>query len=241
MATPAPACLKALADATARWPNRNKSYDGIMGDARHLARKSDHNDGNAVDVTHDPDIGCSGDLISEEALEDSRVKYVIWNHKINTRDGRGWRKYTGKNPHTHHCHISIHATARDDARSWSWAKGIIDPLKDTVATAKVKKAPDAKTTIDPTTGIAHTRTSAVPPLPPKPIAQHPYPGVPVDLGTAGHHVRMVQTQLRHRGWELVVDGIFGPVTRRTVIRFQMRMSLLRDGVVGSRTWRALWR
>jgi hypothetical protein len=241
MATPAPACKKILADATARWPNRNKASDGIMGDARHRARKSDHNDGNAADVTHDPDVGCTGDAIAEAALEDSRVKYVIWNRQINSRDGRGWRKYTGKNPHTHHCHISIHASAREDTRPWGWAKGIVDPHSNTVATAKVKKAPEAKTTADPTTGIAPTRTSPVPPLPPRPIAPHTYPGMPVSLGECGHHVRMVQSQLRHRGWEIVVDGIYGPVTRRTVIRFQLRMSLLTDGVVGSRTWRALWR
>jgi hypothetical protein len=46
---PATACVRALQDATARWPSRNRASDGIMGDPLHQQRKSDHNDGNAFD------------------------------------------------------------------------------------------------------------------------------------------------------------------------------------------------
>ncbi len=40
-----------------------------------------------------------------------------------------------------------------------------------------------------------------------------------------------------------VDGIYGPLTRRAVRRFQDREGLTVDGVVGPDTWRALrtWR
>jgi hypothetical protein len=35
------------------------------------------------------------------------VKYIIWDRMINTLDGRGWRPYTGPNPHTDHVHVSF--------------------------------------------------------------------------------------------------------------------------------------
>ncbi|MFY0570491.1 peptidoglycan-binding protein [Archangium lansingense] len=123
MATPAPAARQALKDANARWPRRKKASDGIMGDARHQRTKSDHNVGNAVDITHDPASGATGTVVAQHALKDNRVTYVIWNKRINSRDGRGWRPYRGSNPHTHHCHISIRAAARNDTRHWGWVKG----------------------------------------------------------------------------------------------------------------------
>jgi hypothetical protein len=68
MPTPAPCCSKALRDATTHWPNRNRSWDGIMGDAAHQQRKSDHNDGNAFDLTHDPVHGVDGNLLSRQVI-----------------------------------------------------------------------------------------------------------------------------------------------------------------------------
>ena len=117
--SPSPAARQALLDANARWPGRNKASDGIMGDWRHQLSKSDHNVGNAVDITHDPASGCTGDAISSMAITDPRVTYVIWNRQI-WHDG-SWHPYSGDNPHTHHCHISIRDRDRSDARRWPWA------------------------------------------------------------------------------------------------------------------------
>src|SRR5262245_37713497 len=91
--TPAPACKKALADATARWPKRNKAADGIMGDAAHKKRKSDHNLGNAFDLTHDPANGVDCNVLAKQLINDRRVTYVIWNRQIydRRRPGEGWR------------------------------------------------------------------------------------------------------------------------------------------------------
>jgi peptidoglycan hydrolase-like protein with peptidoglycan-binding domain len=52
-------------------------------------------------------------------------------------------------------------------------------------------------------------------------------------------VRDVQHLLRGHGYELVVDGIFGPVTDGTVRTFQKDSSLTVDGVVGPDTWAKL--
>lgn len=118
----APACVAALRDANGRWPSRKKASDGIMGDAAHQARPSDHNLGNAVDITHDPAAGCDGQSIAELAMKDDRVSYIIWNRQIwsPTRAAEGWRRYTGSNPHTLHVHISVHASKRDDDKAWPW-------------------------------------------------------------------------------------------------------------------------
>lgn len=119
----APACVAALRDANAAWPTRRKASDGIMGDARHQASKSDHNLGNAVDITHDPASGCDAGVIAELAIDDPRVTYVIWDRRIysRARAGEGWRPYSGSNPHTKHVHISVRADARDDDSPWPWA------------------------------------------------------------------------------------------------------------------------
>lgn len=119
----APACVAALRDATAAWPGRSRISDGIMGDARHQASKSDHNLGNAVDITHDPKAGCDGNVIASEALKDPRTKYVIWNAQIWNNDLRdtAWRPYGGSNPHRHHVHVSIRESRRGDAGPWGWA------------------------------------------------------------------------------------------------------------------------
>lgn len=124
--TPAPACLQAIKDANEAFPGRKKASDGIMGDASHQARKSDHNDGNAFDITHDPESGCDGETIATLALQDPRTKYVIWNRRIYNLElgDKAWRPYNGANPHTHHCHVSIRGTARDDVSRWPWAKGL---------------------------------------------------------------------------------------------------------------------
>jgi hypothetical protein len=222
MASPSPACKKALADATARWPRRNKASDGIMGDARHQARKSDHNLGNAVDITHDPRSGCDGNVIAALAIRDSRITYVIFNRKIwsVSRAREGWRKYTGSNPHTSHVHISIRASARNDARAWAWAD------------------PNARPVITPDPTPSSTGPSGATAA--RPHDSSAYPNVILRRGSRGPLVRRVQERLRAQGWGVDIDGVFGPDTDGFVKRFQRRHGLLDDGVVGRKTWNALF-
>jgi hypothetical protein len=120
----APACLAAIRDADARWPKRSRASDGIMGDEAHQKRPSDHNTGDAVDITHDPANDCDAGLIAKAAIDDERVTYVIWQGHIfnRARSAEGWRKRDkGDNDHTHHCHISVKREARNDVRPWAWA------------------------------------------------------------------------------------------------------------------------
>jgi peptidoglycan hydrolase-like protein with peptidoglycan-binding domain len=49
----------------------------------------------------------------------------------------------------------------------------------------------------------------------------------------------VQSLLRHRGYQLAADHIFGPITAAQVSQFQQDNGLLVDGIVGDETWPAL--
>ena len=107
-------------------PNRNKSSDGTIGDARHCdgggtsdhcARIRDAGVGvvTAIDITHDVVNGCNAEVIADtiRGRQDPRVKYIIWNRRIANSAPIGgqpawaWRPYTGSNPHDKHVHISV--------------------------------------------------------------------------------------------------------------------------------------
>lgn len=61
----------------------------------------------------------------------------------------------------------------------------------------------------------------------------------VTRGHRGYDVSTAQYLLRHHGHSLVADGIFGPITERTVRAFQSARRLRVDGIIGPQTWSAL--
>lgn len=114
------------AQINAKWPKRDKSSDGWIGDTRHQARPSDHNpDENgwvrAIDV--DADLtkkykDQSWDLANELRLlakaGEKRISYIIHHGKIaSSRMNWKWRTYKG-NPHTGHIHISFTSLGDND-------------------------------------------------------------------------------------------------------------------------------
>lgn len=211
MPSPAPSCRQALKDATTTWPDRNRASDGIMGDPAHQTRKSDHNDGNAFDLTHDIAHGVNCKVLSRLVMNDRRVKYVIFEREIykTYKPGEGWRPYTGSNPHNHHMHVSIKTESRDDLSPWPWSAG----------------APDG---------------SAVSSQPVASGGAPAYPGVVLRQGSKGSHVRAVQQRLKDLGANLSVDSDFGPGTFAAVTAFQSGKGLNADGQVGPNTWAALF-
>jgi hypothetical protein len=119
-----PAAIAVLRQATALWPKRKKLSDGLLPSSAHLAANpnSDHNTGLAVDLTHDPEGGVDCAVIFENLKEDKRVKYLIFNKKIWSREKKrlGNRPYSGSNPHTKHLHISIEPDMGSDTSPWFW-------------------------------------------------------------------------------------------------------------------------
>lgn len=66
--------------------------------------------------------------------------------------------------------------------------------------------------------------------------------IQVKQGSTGDAVRAVQSQIHSRGdgaAQIVVDGIFGPVTNDAVRAFQALLGLSVDGIVGEQTWNHL--
>jgi hypothetical protein len=101
--------------------DRDKSSDGWIGNLAHSFNRSDHNPDaagivRAIDIDRDLSGKAKPDLMPYLADQirlcakrgDKRISYVIFNGRIaSSRMGWRWRKYSGINPHTKHCHISF--------------------------------------------------------------------------------------------------------------------------------------
>jgi len=115
-----------------RWPKRDKSSDGWIGDKAHLARASDHNP-NKAGVVHAIDIdenlgtyanGRTARLLANQLLDyaasglpgSSRLKYVVYENRIASGTYRKtwWTWRHGNYGHEAHIHISFTSAADRD-------------------------------------------------------------------------------------------------------------------------------
>lgn len=108
------------------FPDRDRTSDGWLGDARHSARVSDHNPDPATGLVRAIDIDADLRSHASEAFDladqlrllarsDKRIAYVIFNERIASwRMNYTWRPYKGINPHKKHIHISFTAKGDDD-------------------------------------------------------------------------------------------------------------------------------
>ncbi|MFC4158903.1 NBR1-Ig-like domain-containing protein [Chitinimonas lacunae] len=117
-------CLEEmLAEINKRWPGRDKSSDGSIGDEAHQKDpNSDHNPWvieNGVGVVRARDFDVDG-IDAEWLAEHLRLRglhgdkrlrgggYVIYNRRIaGAYDNWDWQPYSGDNPHTGHIHVSV--------------------------------------------------------------------------------------------------------------------------------------
>lgn len=133
---PSPAIVTLLDQINELYPNRETRSDGIIGDAAHASRKSDHNpdwDSNgivrAIDVTAE---GVPVATLIRAIIQDKRVRYVISNGLIWQVTDPHWRKYTGANKHDRHFHVSIRdVNGYDlDGSRWDLVKEEVMELSD---------------------------------------------------------------------------------------------------------------
>lgn len=124
------------------YPGRDKASDGTIGDAAHAATVNDHNpDKNgvvaAIDITHDPEKGLDIEQLAASLMQsrDTRIKYIIFNHKIVVPSSvTGWsaRAYNGGNPHITHMHLSVNAENYDVVSKWKLG-GAMNPKPEEVS------------------------------------------------------------------------------------------------------------
>ena len=217
-----------------RWPDRERTSDGTIGDKRHqaLGDKSDHNpfikDARGVGVVRAMDIDAGpgrfpseskdtvGDLVAEIARRAGKAGhpalqnggYVIYEGRIasaNSNPPWSWRNHTG-DPHESHPHISVgrKPASYDNTKRW----GVLIPGP--------RPNPDS-----PTTGVA-TGT--------------PFPTI--KLGSSGDHVKLVQRFLwgSARAKVMPIYGTFEAKTDKAVRAYQKMRGLVEDGRVGKDTW-----
>jgi peptidoglycan hydrolase-like protein with peptidoglycan-binding domain len=201
-------------EVNARWPNRDKSSDGSIGDTSHAARKSDHNP-NAAGVVRAIDVDADGipaawfaeHVRKRGAGGDGRLTpggYVIFNKRIASDVGGWvWRTYTGTNPHQAHVHVSCTTSASgyDDSGDWGVGSGKVE-----VKTAKKKL------------GLPKVKRGSR-------VLEVSSPRM------SGSDVRYVQRRI---GAE--PDGFYGPDTEEFVKVWQRAKGLEPTGKVDRKTW-----
>jgi hypothetical protein len=143
-----PAAIAVLRQATAHCPKRKKASDGLLPSAAHISASpnSDHNTGYAVDLTHDKLGGIDCFNLFQQLKADKRVKYLIFQGKIWSKDraDEGDRVYTGSNKHNKHLHISINEGCGDDTSPWFPWLGkpkVVNKVKAAVKPLPKKKEP----------------------------------------------------------------------------------------------------
>lgn len=203
----APSLRVLRAEVDRRWPKRDRTSDGTIGDAAHAARPSGHNpDPNSrpLGAVHATDIDATGGVAASivravvtaaRAGKLPALWYVIYNGIIYSAT-YGWvaRAYTGTNPHRGHAHFEVRHThvAENDPRPWGvWAAFLAEQAR-----ARARAAARSK----PPVLVSLRRLKA----------------------RSKTDWKVVQAALNRRyGFRLAIDGIAGAKTRAAYRRHQL--------------------
>lgn len=104
-------------------------------------------------------------------------------------------------------------------------------------------------TSKPSASVGNLVNAAPKPTPPEPLSPyrstrstHPAPPPILGLNSQGEAVSQLQTKLRQLGYYTgTIDGLYGPLTKAAVAKFQHSRKIKVDGIAGIRTWTELQR
>lgn len=154
-----------FAQVNATWPNRDKASDGVVGDAAHQDRESDHNpDANGWVHAQDIDDDLRGnpgdaDKLADQLLEyartkqpgSERLKNIVYKDRVasGTYPDKFWVwRYNEALEHFSHIHVSYADGYEKDARPFNLP---ILMEEDMPTAEEIAKAVWATKTIDPVT------------------------------------------------------------------------------------------
>lgn len=162
----APSLKKLRDEIDKKFPRRDRTSDGWVGDTSHAARPSDHNpDWSADGVVRALDIDVDdGDaardlrtLVVSRLKKDPRTYYIISDGYIYSRTyDFAKRVYTGPNSHHTHVHVSIRKGKEyeDSTKAWLAPLPTVklstvrdqaeNPTRATASTKRVQRALNAK-------------------------------------------------------------------------------------------------
>ncbi len=219
MAVLCPCGVRLRSEINHRWPSRDRSSDGWIGDAAHAERASDHNPNrrgvvDALDIDVD---GIDVALLIALLIRHPATHYVIYNRVIYSRE-YGWRarRYIGSNPHKKHIHWSCLQTvaAENSATAWGVSAIVVVPVvRPLPANGPVEQSRAARLAAAMPTQRRSDQATMM-------------------------HARM-QTLLEQAGYRLRVDAVAGPGTIAALKAFQHARGLAADGLCGPKTWQAL--
>jgi hypothetical protein len=231
-----PCLLEGRDQLNARFPNRDKSSEGTIGDTAHQAEASSHNpdltghpeyrDGDSKDEVRawdaDKDLrdpsGIQMETLVQALITRLRagelwwIRYIIYNRRIwHRRDGFVTRAYTGSNPHTDHVHFNSDFTqAADEATGTNWHFSEIG------AATPVSNPPSAPAKSNTVLKIGSKGD---------------------EVGHLQEFFKNVFPDYRHyvpvkRNQMISVDKDYGPQTAAWVKEFQKRVNIKQDGEAG---------
>lgn len=132
-----------------KWPHRDRSLDGWIGDASHEATGSPENGGSdhnpnkrgvvdAIDVDKD---GIHVPTVIASMIVHPSTNYVIFNRRFfGRRDSYRPRAYTGPNSHAGHIHRSILQSATAENRVTKY-RFILEPMDWLTLRERAEKVP----------------------------------------------------------------------------------------------------
>lgn len=225
-----------------------------------------HYEGTPVHITDHSQCASHWTAIRNSHLANTAEGYVdvAYNFAVCLHgyvlEGRGLHKKTGANGNRtlnsdHYSVVAFLGDSGDTQPTVEMIQGLRDAIayfQENGAGKEIKGHRDGYATSCPgeplyalvTSGaLAGGVTTPVTPAPNPSPAQSsvPWPGIYVGTGSSNDTVRRVQQRLKDRGWTIAVDGDFGPKTRAVVVAFQQEKGLQPDGIVGPKTWDAMFR